>query len=122
MVLLRPLLQLLIAAPLFTNAAVLFTNDRAASYPPASCSCACCVVTSGTVGCDMPGPTHWKHHGCSFGLCGDGAVLGAKGPEFAQKQKAAFCSTHCAPVDGSQAGDSCRCKSDLGKDPWDCPQ
>mmetsp|Transcript_8481 Transcript_8481/g.20432 ORF Transcript_8481/g.20432 Transcript_8481/m.20432 type:complete len:154 (+) Transcript_8481:67-528(+) len=93
------------------------------AYPPETCSCACCVVVQeggGTLACDVPKPSHWKHQACTFALCGNGAVLAEKGPEFAKKQKKAFCETHCGVAQKAARGDTCACKNGE-EDPWKCP-
>jgi len=89
------------------------------SYPPESCSCACCVVQPAG-SCGMPGPQHWKHHACNYGLCGDAEVLANNGPLFAAKQKQSFCESHCVPMNAPQ-GENCSCRSDPGGDKWKCP-
>merc|ERR1719335_1676600 len=57
----------------------------------------------------MPGPQHWKHHSCTYGLCGNAAVLAKNGPVYAAKAKDSFCSTHCSSNNKPQ-GESCGCK------------
>ncbi len=88
-------------------------------YPPESCSCACCVVQP-NASCGMPGPQHWKHHSCTYGLCGNAAVLSKNGPVYAQKEKASFCELNCASF-GRKQGESCGCKAGAKVDNWSCP-
>ncbi|CAD7931091.1 unnamed protein product [Amoebophrya sp. A25] len=91
-------------------------------YPPETCSCACCVVVQEGphLGCDVPKPSHWKHQACTFALCGNGQVLADKGPEYAAKQKRAFCVEHCGVPEKGGRGDTCSCKNGA-EDPWSCP-
>eukprot|EP00746_Dinoflagellata_sp_MGD_P008402 gnl/MRDRNA2_/MRDRNA2_116801_c0_seq1.p1 gnl/MRDRNA2_/MRDRNA2_116801_c0~~gnl/MRDRNA2_/MRDRNA2_116801_c0_seq1.p1 ORF type:complete len:128 (+),score=17.33 gnl/MRDRNA2_/MRDRNA2_116801_c0_seq1:63-446(+) len=88
-------------------------------YPPESCSCGCCIVQPDG-GCGMPGPQHWKHHGCTYGLCGDKHVLSENGPTYASNKKKEFCFTHCGSKPKAEQGSTCECKNG-NSDPWSCP-
>merc|ERR1719160_1398717 len=86
-----------------------------AGYPPESCSCGCCIVQPDG-GCGMPGPQHWKHNTCTYGLCGDKDVLAKNGPSYATNAKKSFCNSNCAAGEKAMQGDTCKCANG-GDDP-----
>ena len=112
-------MRVLIVAQLLELTAAASLRLNAAPFPPDSCSCACCTVQPDN-SCNMPGPQHWKHQACTYGLCGNAHIRGKKGNLYVQKKKKEFCLAHCHAPSGAAQGDSCECNNG-NADNWACP-